>query len=136
MNNVEPNFNFSLNVDFYPLYKGPVRKYSLNEILPPLINVSLEVKDFPIFIRLLMFLNFSQEVPIQPPGLRLLVMGVLPSVAAPITALRMCPAITTRNWQQYSPLLAGGTTGGLIQVYNIASGSIEKELIVHSYTVR
>lgn len=80
--------------------------------------------------------TFLQDVTIQPPGLRLLVMGVLPNVAAPITALKMCPAITTRNWHQYTPLLAGGTTGGLVQIFNIASGCIEKELIVHSYTVR
>lgn len=66
----------------------------------------------------------------------MLVTGLLPSVAAPLTTIRMCPAITTRNWQQYSPLLAGGTTGGLIQVYNLATGNIEKELVIHSYTVR
>ncbi|KAK6635197.1 hypothetical protein RUM44_000448 [Polyplax serrata] len=114
VNTSESNYNFAMNFVSSPLSKGPVRKFSLNEILPPLMN----------------------DVTIQPPGLRLLVMGVLPNVAAPITALKMCPAITTRNWHQYTPLLAGGTTGGLVQIFNIASGCIEKELIVHSYTVR
>lgn len=111
--NYDVNPSFTFNMDAYSA-KSNQRKETLNEIMPPLMN----------------------EINVQPPGLRLLVTGVLPSVAAPLTTIRMCPAITTRNWQQYSPLLAGGTTGGLIQIFNVATGNIEKELIVHSYTVR
>lgn len=87
---------------------------TLSEILPPVISDSNE----PI------------------PTLKLFVCGFLPSVSAPLSTLRMCPAITTRNWQSYTPLLAGGSLGGLVQIFNVATGEIEKELIIHSFTVR
>lgn len=87
---------------------------TLSEILPPLISESSE----PL------------------PAYKLFIAGFLPSVAAPLSTLRMCPAITTRNWQSYTPLLAGGSVGGLVQIFNVATGEIEKELIIHSYTVR
>jgi hypothetical protein len=32
--------------------------------------------------------------------------------------------------------MAAGTTTGLIQIINMATGTVDKELTVHSYTVR
>jgi hypothetical protein len=32
--------------------------------------------------------------------------------------------------------MAAGTTTGLIQIINMATGMVDKELTVHSYTVR
>lgn len=70
------------------------------------------------------------------PPLRMLIVGYLTSVASPLTVIRMCPPVTYRNWQQYQPLMAGGTGSGIIQVYNMAMGTVEKELSVHTYPVR
>ncbi|XP_067012842.2 WD repeat-containing protein 11 [Anabrus simplex] len=77
----------------------------------------------------------SESGPPLPP-LRLLVTGMLTSAASPLTVIRMCPPLTTRNWQQYAPLMAGGTATGLVQVFNMATGTVDKELAVHSYPVR
>jgi hypothetical protein len=63
-------------------------------------------------------------------------MGMLTGAASPLTVIRMCPPLTTRNWQQYTPLMAAGTTTGLIQIINMATGTVDKELSIHSYTVR
>ena len=68
--------------------------------------------------------------------MRLLVTGMLMGAASPLTVVRMCPPLTTRNWQQYAPLMAAGTTTGLVQIFNMATGTVDKELSVHSYTVR
>ncbi|KAJ9582833.1 hypothetical protein L9F63_022829, partial [Diploptera punctata] len=69
-------------------------------------------------------------------GMRMLVTGMLTGAASPLTVIRMCPPLTTRNWQQYAPLMAAGTTSGLVQIFNMATGAVDKELTVHSYTVR
>lgn len=90
------------------------RKETLSELVGPLMN--------------------ECGVPVSP--LRLLVMGMLTGAASPLTVIRMCPPLTTRNWQQYTPLMAAGTTTGLIQIINMATGTVDKELTVHSYTVR
>jgi hypothetical protein len=36
----------------------------------------------------------------------------------------MCPAVTVRNWMDYIPLLAVGSTTGNILIYNISTGHI------------
>ncbi|KAJ4431502.1 hypothetical protein ANN_20100 [Periplaneta americana] len=90
------------------------RKETLNELVGPLMN--------------------EYGVPVPP--LRLLVTGMLTGAASPLTVIRMCPPLTTRNWQQYAPLMAAGTTTGLVQIFNMATGTVDKELTVHSYTVR
>jgi WD repeat-containing protein 11 len=70
------------------------------------------------------------------PPLRLLVTGLLVSAASPLTVIRMCPPLTTRNWLHYKPIMAGGTASGLVQIYNMATGTVDKELAVHSSVVR
>nr|CAD7396669.1 unnamed protein product [Timema poppensis] len=92
----------------------PPRKETLGELVGPLLN--------------------ENGPPI--PLLRLLVTGLLSGAVSPLTVVRMCPPLTTRNWQKYTPLLAAGTTEGIIQVYNMATGTVDKELIVHTCTVR
>ncbi|XP_063221643.1 WD repeat-containing protein 11-like [Bacillus rossius redtenbacheri] len=72
----------------------------------------------------------------QLPPLRLLVTGLLTGAASPLTVIRMCPPLTTRNWQKYTPLMAAGTSEGIVQVYNMALGVVDKELMVHSSVVR
>lgn len=90
------------------------RKETLSELVGPLMN----------------------ECSVSVPPLRLLVMGMLTGAASPLTVIRMCPPLTTRNWQQYTPLMAAGTTTGLVQIINMATGTVDKELSIHSYTVR
>nr|CAD7432286.1 unnamed protein product [Timema monikensis] len=92
----------------------PPRKETLGELIGPLLN--------------------ENGPPL--PLLRLLVTGLLSGAVSPLTVVRMCPPLTTRNWQKYTPLLAAGTTEGIIQVYNMATGTVDKELIVHTCTVR
>ncbi|GLH00339.1 Uncharacterized protein GBIM_06748 [Gryllus bimaculatus] len=92
----------------------PSRHHTLNELFGPLMSES--------------------SAPLPP--LRLLVTGLLTSAASLLTVVRMCPPLTTRNWQQYTPLMAGGTASGLIQVFNMATGAVDKELAVHAYPVR
>lgn len=94
--------------------KVPPRQETLEELVGPLLNDSI--------------------APSLP--LRIVAVGLLPSLASPVTALRMCPPLTTRNWQKYQPLLAVGTAGGLVQVLNAATGTVDKELALHTCPVR
>lgn len=52
------------------------------------------------------------------------------------TTLRMCPPATLRNWKFHKPLLAVGNVSGTIQIFNLSSGKLYRELCVHSYAVR
>ncbi|XP_075222794.1 WD repeat-containing protein 11-like [Lycorma delicatula] len=70
------------------------------------------------------------------PQLRLLLEGLLSSVSSPLSVIRMCPPMTTKNRQHYLPLMAAGTNTGIIQVYNMARGTVDKEFAIHSYPVR
>lgn len=40
--------------------------------------------------------------------LKFLMTGLLNGMACPITVIRMCPPLTTKNWNLYEPLLAVG----------------------------
>jgi WD40 repeat protein len=48
----------------------------------------------------------------------------------------MCPPLTTKNLSIYEPLLAAGTSSGTIQVFNVESGHLHREFIVHTSPVR
>jgi hypothetical protein len=50
------------------------------------------------------------------------VVMVLPSTIYSIGVGRMCPAVTVRNWADYSPLLAAGSNTGNILIYNVSTG--------------
>ncbi|RZF44986.1 hypothetical protein LSTR_LSTR001947 [Laodelphax striatellus] len=77
----------------------------------------------------------TDELTVLPP-LRLLVTGLMSSVASQPTVIKMCPPLTSKNRHFYKPLMAAGTNSGLIQIYNMAWGSVEKEFSLHSYPVR
>ncbi|KAK2143923.1 hypothetical protein LSH36_799g00015 [Paralvinella palmiformis] len=68
--------------------------------------------------------------------LKFVLTRLLNGVAAPPLIIRMCPPLTTKNWAVYEPLLAVGTSSGVIQVYNISSGLLVKELSIHMTSVR
>ena len=62
-------------------------------------------------------------------GARLQVAGVLGALGA-ARCVRMCPPLTTKNLASYRPLLAVGTAAGMVQVANVSSGLVERELAV------
>lgn len=41
-------------------------------------------------------------------GFKFLLVGLLSGVSSPTTVLRMCPPLTTKNWNVYKPLVAVG----------------------------
>lgn len=82
-----------------------------------------------------MFGPSTDETCVIPP-LRLLATGLLSAVTSPINVIRMCPPLTTRNRAHYVPLMATGTQTGLVQIFNMAQGTIEQEFALHNYPVR
>uniref|UniRef100_A0A8C3AU92 WD repeat-containing protein 11 n=1 Tax=Cyclopterus lumpus TaxID=8103 RepID=A0A8C3AU92_CYCLU len=72
----------------------------------------------------------------QEVQLKFLLTGLLSGLPLPPFALRMCPPLTTKNINNYQPLLAIGTSNGSVLVYNLTSGLLHKELSVHSCEVR
>lgn len=52
------------------------------------------------------------------------------------TTMRMAPPATIRNWKFHKPLLAVGNASGTVQVFNLATGKLFRELSVHSYSVK
>eukprot|EP00092_Neocalanus_flemingeri_P029430 GFUD01031956.1.p1 GENE.GFUD01031956.1~~GFUD01031956.1.p1 ORF type:complete len:979 (+),score=386.47 GFUD01031956.1:514-3450(+) len=64
-----------------------------------------------------------------------LTMSAILSSMSPSKAVRMCPPLTTKNWAAYRPLLAVGTVTGHLQVVNVSTGLVEREVAVHSAPV-
>ncbi|XP_053654760.2 WD repeat-containing protein 11 isoform X1 [Cherax quadricarinatus] len=69
-------------------------------------------------------------------NLRILMTGLMPAMSPPPLVIRMCPPLTTRNILQYVPRLAAGTQSGVVQVFNVATGVLEREFALHTYPVR
>jgi len=69
-------------------------------------------------------------------ALKLILTGLLSGVANSPMVIRMCPPLTTKNWNQYEPLLAVGVSTGVVQVYTLSSGHLTREFSVHSASVR
>ncbi|XP_046659155.1 LOW QUALITY PROTEIN: WD repeat-containing protein 11-like, partial [Homalodisca vitripennis] len=95
---------------------------------------SANLEDTPLCLSQ-MFRPAYDERCVVPP-LRLMTTGLLSAVASPLTVIRMCPPLTTRNRSHYNPIMAGGTLSGTVQIYNMATGIIEKELALHNQPVR
>ncbi|XP_074640587.1 WD repeat-containing protein 11-like isoform X2 [Tubulanus polymorphus] len=68
--------------------------------------------------------------------LKFVMTGMVTGVAAPALVIRMCPALTTKNWNVYQPMIALGAHNGVIQVYNLSSGELWREYGIHSCSVR
>ncbi|XP_047483248.1 WD repeat-containing protein 11-like [Penaeus chinensis] len=69
-------------------------------------------------------------------NLRILMTGLMPAVSPPPLVVRMCPPLTTRNIHHYVPRLAAGTQSGAVQIFNMATGMLEREFALHTYPVR
>ena len=68
-------------------------------------------------------------------SVRLGVTAVLPPLGC-LSCVKMCPALTTKNWNSYRPLLALGTQAGHLQVVNVSTGCVERDIAVHSAPVQ
>ncbi|XP_043912007.1 WD repeat-containing protein 11 [Protopterus annectens] len=68
--------------------------------------------------------------------LKFILTGLLSGLPLPPFVIRMCPPLTTRNFKQYHPLLAVGTSNGSVFIYNLTSGLVYKELSIHSCEVK
>ena len=62
--------------------------------------------------------------------------GLLNGLNSPITVIRMCPPLTTKNLKEYIPLLAVGSQTGKIQIVHLGSGHIDREYSLHTSIVR
>ena len=69
-------------------------------------------------------------------SLKFLMTGLLNGLNAPITCIRMCPPLTTKNLKEYNPLLAVGSQIGKIQIIHLGSGHIDREYSLHTSVVR
>ncbi|XP_078587664.1 WD repeat-containing protein 11-like isoform X3 [Branchiostoma floridae x Branchiostoma japonicum] len=67
---------------------------------------------------------------------RFTLQGLLSGLPLPPTIIKMCPPLTTKNWNVYRPLLAVGSSHGLVQVYNLSSGLLWREFNIHTCQVR
>jgi len=68
--------------------------------------------------------------------LRLSTVGVLTGLASQPFVIRMCPPLTVKNMAEYVPRLALGAANGNVQVLNVSTGRVERELAVHTFPVR
>ncbi|XP_022080580.1 WD repeat-containing protein 11-like isoform X4 [Acanthaster planci] len=68
--------------------------------------------------------------------LKFVLTGLSCGVASVPTIIRMCPPVTTRNLHKYKPLAALGSSTGLVQVYNLTTGSLWREYNIHTCSVR
>jgi hypothetical protein len=69
-------------------------------------------------------------------AVKFLMTGLLNGINSTITVVRMCPPLTTKNWNMYEPLLAVGSQLGSVQIVNVGNGQIEREYSVHTSSVK
>ncbi|XP_071485424.1 WD repeat-containing protein 11-like [Diadema antillarum] len=68
--------------------------------------------------------------------LKFVMTGLSSGIADVPSVIRMCPPLTTKNVHYYKPHIAIGTSTGLVQVYNLTTGSLYREYNIHTTTVR
>ncbi|CAD5125617.1 DgyrCDS13819 [Dimorphilus gyrociliatus] len=67
--------------------------------------------------------------------LKFIMTGMMNGLGNNLT-IKMCPPLTTKNLQDYLPLLAVGNGYGNVQIYDLSNGSLKREFSVHSCQVR
>ena len=72
----------------------------------------------------------------SPASLRLYTGGILSGLTAPPFVIRMCPPLTMKNLQEYTPYMAVGAANGNVQIANVSTGRVEKEFAIHTFPVR
>eukprot|EP00795_Rhopilema_esculentum_P012339 gene12339-2990_t len=91
---------------------------TLSEMLPPLVEFT------------------GTSVPRSLPKMKFLLTGMFEGVASNPVCIKMCPALTTKNWAFYKPLAAVGCSNGLVQIFNVTDGSLFREVAVHATAVK
>lgn len=67
---------------------------------------------------------------------RLMMTGIYYGLLHSPTSLRMCPPLTTKNIGFYRPLVAVGGANGVMQVYDLSTQQLYKEITVHTCPVK
>ena len=67
---------------------------------------------------------------------RLVMTGVYYGLIPSPTSLRMCPPLTTKNIAYYRALVAVGGANGVVQVFDLTTQQLYKEITVHTCPVR
>lgn len=68
--------------------------------------------------------------------LKFFTVGLLTSLSPGPHLTRMCPPVTVGNWTSYHPLLAVGNSYGGVQLFDLSTGVMDKELNLHATPVR
>lgn len=103
----------------------------VSDVPPPKISLSDMIGQLPVVNP-----DHPSVLKGRAAALKFVITGLLNGVVSPVTCLRMCPPLTTKNWSVYEPLIAVGSSTGVVQIINISSGLIVKEYSVHTGTVR
>ncbi|ESO13031.1 hypothetical protein HELRODRAFT_63831 [Helobdella robusta] len=75
--------------------------------------------------------------PTSPKNLfKFLMVGLSNNLSQSPIVVRMCPPLTTKNFNFYQPLLAVGSASGNVFVFNLSGGQMFKELSVHTSSVK
>ncbi|XP_038045535.1 WD repeat-containing protein 11-like isoform X5 [Patiria miniata] len=130
-----------------PLYSPGVVPGVTNsdfEFLPPLSNTGRQVLPHPkmslgdLICQTDITGDSNGSQPQQGRGviLKFVLTGLSCGVASVPTVIRMCPPVTTRNIHKYKPLVALGSSTGLVQVYNLTTGSLWREYNIHTSCIR
>ncbi|XP_022662655.1 WD repeat-containing protein 11-like isoform X3 [Varroa destructor] len=67
---------------------------------------------------------------------RLVLTAALETLSTLPHCMKMCPPVTFKNWKTYRPLLACAVGTGNVQVLNVATGAVERNICVHTTAVR
>ncbi|PIK52366.1 hypothetical protein BSL78_10734 [Apostichopus japonicus] len=131
-----------------PLYSPPGGILPSNgdfEFLPPLgANLDQNLKNLPTpkmsICDLIQSSDRSgtpnQTVSGRSVSLKFVLTGFVSGVSLMPTVVKMCPPLTTKNFHIYKPLLAVGTTSGMVQVFTLLSGTPYREYNIHTSCVR
>ena len=101
---------------------------------------------FSLNLFLLIFYVCSQTTPLPAPPtgsvpyslltVRMVLTGVYYGLAPNSLTLRMCPPITNKNWKSYKYLVAIGNSGGGVQIFDMRSRQLYREMVVHTCPVK
>ncbi len=62
--------------------------------------------------------------------------GIYYSLANNPLTIRMCPPITNKNWKHYKYLVAIGNSGGGVQIFDLGTRQLHRDMIVHTCPVK
>lgn len=75
----------------------------VSDVPPPRISLSDMIGQLPVVNP-----DHPSVLKGRAAALKFVITGLLNGVVSPVTCLRMCPPLTTKNWSVYEPLIAVG----------------------------